>query len=188
MCPPGTSGDPCPPPGLTVLSSAPAALSAFLYLAGSPPPAFPTCPPIARLPCPLAGWPSPSTSLQGMAPAQPQPHAGTAGPVEAQLHTDRPSTLVSTALSPSGWLQPGWSWRSPSTFRQGAWHRLGAGRGPRAFLEGGVCARAGRRAAVLHRGCALLLGVCTQLASDSSHQASIQLAGHALGLHPLQRV
>ena len=44
--------------------------------------------------------PSPSTSLQGTAPAPPQPHAGTAGPVEAQPHTDRPGTLVSAALMP----------------------------------------------------------------------------------------
>lgn len=174
-------------------SSAPAALSPLLHLAGSPPPAFPACPPVARLCC--SALPSGQVALtlhvtprDGPRPAPPQPHAGTVGPVKAQPCADHPGTSISTALSPAGRPQPGWSWRSPSTLHQGAWHGLGTGRGPRAFLEGGVCARAGHRAAVLHCGCTLLLGVCAQLASDGSNQASIQLAGRTLGLHPLQRV
>ena len=169
----------------------PAALSSFSHLASSPPPAFPACPPPARL-CRsalLSGWVAPTLHVApGDGPCPAPATRRDRGPAEAQPHTDCPGTLVSAALSPAGQPQPSWSWHSPSTLCQGAWHGPGAGHGPRAFLEGGVCASAGRRAAELHRGCALLLGVCAQLASDGSHQASIQLAGCTLGLHPLQRV
>lgn len=66
-------------------SSAPAALSPLLHLAGSPPPAFPACPPVARLCC--SALPSGQVALtlhvtprDGPRPAPPQPHAGTVGP------------------------------------------------------------------------------------------------------------
>ena len=51
----------------------------------------------AALPCSLAGWPPHSTSLQGMAPALPQPHAGTVGPLKPS-HT--PTVPALSSLRP----------------------------------------------------------------------------------------